>query len=419
MTTRIGHTFGKERGKMGPLSGIRVLDFSRAIAGPYGSMILGDLGAEIIKIETPEGDFSRVSAGPSHKGENFYYLAFNRNKKDIVLDLLTESGKEAFYDLVKVSDVVCNNFRADSMERLGAGYDTLRKINPRIIYCSITGYGPTGPSKARPAYDIAILAASGILSVTGEPDGRPVRPGVPIADESGGLFAVIGILAALAERQRTGKGKKIDISLMDTCLSLLCYQLSYYFTTGIVPRPSGNSGHLILVPYGVFQAKKGYIALGVCWPRITRAIGAEWLADDPRFKDLQARQEHRDELNAIIEEQMAKADADDWMEIFKVEDIAAAKVATLDEVAVDPQVLHQKMILTMEHSLGGEIKLAGNPIKIEGIKEEEFTPPPTLNQHQQQILSGLLGYSDEKIRKLREEESANTAQRLQHIQKVL
>ncbi|MFC2035596.1 CaiB/BaiF CoA transferase family protein [Chloroflexota bacterium] len=404
---------------MGPLSGIRVLDISRAIAGPYGSMILGDLGAEVIKIETPEGDFSRVSAGPSHKGENFYYLAFNRNKKDIVLDLFTKSGREAFYDLVKVSDIVWNNFRTGSMERLGADYDTLREINPKVIYCSITGYGPTGPSKDRPAYDIAILAASGILSVTGEPDGRPVRPGVPIADEVGALFAVIGTLAALAERQRTGRGQKIDISLMDACISLLGYPLSYYFTTSIVPRLLGNSGHLILVPYGVYKTKKDYIALGVCWPRIARALSADWLADDPRFKDLQARQEHRDELNAIIEEHLAKAEADDWMEIFKVEDIAAAKVVSLDEVAVDPQVLHQKMILNMEHPLGGEIKLVGNPIKVGGISEEEFTPPPTLNQHQRQILSELLGYSDEKIRGLREEEAENTVQRLQRIQKVL
>jgi len=404
---------------MGPLSGIRVLDFSRAIAGPYGCMVLGDLGAEVIKIESPEGDISRVSAGPAHHGENFYYLAFNRNKKGITLDLLTQSGKEAFYDLIKVSDIIWSNYRAGSMARLGADYDTLLKINPGIIYCSITGYGPSGPAQERPAWDIAVLAASGVISVTGEPDGRPVSPGVPVADEAGGLFSVIGVLAALAERQRTGKGQKIDVSLMDACLSLLCYPFSYYFITGTVPRPLGNSGHLILVPYGVYKTKQGYIALGVCWPRITRAIGADWLADDPRFKDLQARQEHRNELNAIIEEQLAKAEADDWMEIFKIEDIAAAKVATLDEVATDPQVLHQNMILNMEHPSGGAIKLTGNPVKMEGISEKEYTPPPTLNQHEDEILSGLLGYSDDKIKKLRKEAVENTAQRLQHIQKVL
>ena len=404
---------------MAPLSGIRVLDFSRAISAPYGSMILGDLGAEIIKIETPEGDLSRVSAGPTHKGENFFYLSVNRNKKGIVLDLLTESGKETLYDLVKISDIVLSNFRSGSMERLGADYDTLCQINPRIIYCSLTAYGPSGPAMDRPGYDVTVLAASGILGLTSEPDGRPVRPGVPIADNAGGLFMAVGILAALAERQRTGKGKKIDISLMDACISLLGYPLSYYFTTNTVPKPLSNSGHLILVPYGLYKTKKGYVAFGACWPRITRAIGADWLADDPRFKDLEARQKHRDELNAIMEEYLAKVEADDWIEIFKVEDIAAAKVATLDEVIADPQVLHQKMILTMKHPLGGEIKLAGNPVKIDGISEEEFTPPPTLNQHEHEILSELLGYSDEKIRKLREEEVANTERRLQHIQKVL
>lgn len=403
---------------MGPLSGIRVLDFSRAISGPYGSMILADMGAEVIKIETPEGDFSRVSAGPNHKGENFYYLAFNRNKKDVVLDLLTASGREAFYDLVKISDIVWNNFRAGSMERLGAGYDTLSRVNSRVIYCSITGYGSSGPSKDRPAYDISILAASGILSITGDPDGHPVRPGVPIADEAGGLFAVIGTLVALAERQRTGKGQRVDISLMDSCISLLSYPLSYYFNTDIIPKPFGNSGHPILVPYGVYKTKRGYIALGVCWPRITRAIGADWLADDPRFKDLQARQEHRNELNAIIEQRLGRAEADDWMEIFKVDDIAAAKVANLEEVVNDPQVLHQKMVLTMQHPLGGEIKVSGNPIKMTGISEKEFTPPPTLNQHESEILAGLLGYSKEKIGRLREEEVENTRRRLEHIAKV-
>ncbi|MFC1995008.1 CaiB/BaiF CoA transferase family protein [Chloroflexota bacterium] len=404
---------------MGPLSGIRVLDLSRAIAGPYGTMVLGDLGAEIIKIEAPEGDMSRLSAGPSYKGENFYYLAFNRNKKSIVLDLLTKSGKKVFYDLVKISDIVLNNFRAGSMERLGADYDTLCKINPRIICCNITGYGHSGPSSQRPAYDITVLAASGIISVTGDPDGRLVRPGIPIADEGGALFAVIGVLAALAERQNTGKGKRIDVSLMDSCISLLAYPFSYYFTTNIVPKPFHYSAHPVIVPYGLYKTKKGYVALGVCWPRVTRAIEADWLADDPRFKDLKARQEHRDELGVVIEECLAIAEADEWMEIFKIEDIPAAKVTTIDEAATDPQVLHQKMILTLEHPLGGKIKLTGNPVKMEGVSEEEFAPPPTLNQHQHQILSGLLGYTDEKIRKLREEEKENTAKRLNHIQKVL
>ncbi len=403
---------------MGPLSGIRVLDCSRAIAGPYGSMILGDLGAEIIKVETPEGDFSRVSAGPSHKGENFYYLAFNRNKKALVLDLLTPMGKEAFYDLVNISDIVWHNFRSGSMERLGLGYDTLSKINPRVIYCSITGYGDSGLYANLPAYDINILAASGILSLTSCEDGRPVRPGVPIADEAGSLFAIIGVLAALAERQHTGKGQEVKISLMDCCVSLMGYPLSYYFSSGITPKPIANSGHLILAPYGVFKTKKGYIALGVCWPRITRAIGADWLKDDPRFINLEARLQYRNELNTIIESYLSEAEADEWIGILRIEDIAAATVATVEEVAHNPQVLYQNMIFSMKHPLGGEIKLAGNPVKMNSISEEEFTPPPVKNQHECEILSGLLGYSDDKIEKLREEEAVNTSRRLKHIQKV-
>lgn len=402
----------------GPLSGIRVIDLSRVIAGPYGSMVLGDLGAEIIKIESSEGDISRVSAGPKHMGENFYYLAFNRNKRDIVLDISTPGGRQALYDLVKVSDIVWNNFRAGSMERLGAGYEDLARINPRIIYASITGYGPTGPDKDRPAYDIAVLAASGILSVTGEPGGRPTRPGVPIADQAAGLFTAIGVLAALEERRRTGRGKKVDVSMMDACISLLCYPLMYYFVTGIVPGPIAYSGHLILIPYGVFKTRKGYIALGVCWPRITRAIGAEWLADDPRFKTLDERQKHRDELYALFEKYLAAADAEDWMEIFKVEDIAAARVASLDEVVVDPQVLHQNMVLSMEHPLGGQIRQAGNPVKMDGIDESRYIAPPSLNQHEHEILSGLLGYSEEQIARLHAEAKENTARRLEHVQKV-
>ena len=383
----------------GPLSGVRVLDLSRAIAGPYGAMILGDLGAEVLKIEPPEGDISRFSAGPTYKGENFFYLAFNRNKKNIVLDLGTNSGKEAFYDLVKKSDVVWDNFRPGSMERLGADYETLKEINPRIICSSIPGYGPTGPPKDRPAFDVVILAASGILSLTRKPGGTPVRPSAPIADMAGGLFATIGVLAALT-------------------VSLLSYQFSYYFCSGTVPKPLSNSGHVVTVPYGVYKAKEGYVALGACWPRITRAIGADWLADDPRFMDMSIRREHRDELNAIVEEHLSEAGAGDWLNIFKVEDIPADKVKSLDEVATDPQVLHQKMILTMKHPLGGEIKLAGNPVKAARVSEEEFTPPPTMDQHGHEILSELLGYSEAKIAALKDEEKAHTEERQAHVRKV-
>jgi formyl-CoA transferase/CoA:oxalate CoA-transferase len=402
----------------GPLSGIRVLDISRAIAGPYGAMILGDLGAEVIHIEPPDGEISRFRAGPNYKGESFHYLSWNRNKKNMVLDFSTKLGKEAFFDLVKISDILLNNFRPGSMERLGADYDTLKKINPRIIYVSITGYGPSGPFKGRPAFDVAILGHSGVLSVTGEPGGIPVRPGPPLADMGGGIFAVIGALAALHERDRTGKGRKIDVSMQDVCISLLAYHFCQYFITGVAPKPLDHSGHAFSVPYGVYKTKKGYIAIGPSWPRIARAIGADWLIDDPRFKEWNGRDEHREELNAIIEEHLAKAEAEDWVELFEAEDIPAGLIKSIDEVVVDPQVLHQKMILTLKHPLGGEVKLAGNPIKMEGLSEEDYTAPPTLDQHGHEILSGLLGYSEEKIKKLKQEEKENAEERLRHVRKV-
>jgi len=402
----------------GPLSGIRVLDISRAIAGPYGAMILGDLGAEVIHVEPPEGEISRFRAGPNYKGESFHYLSWNRNKKNMVLDFSTKLGKEAFFDLVKISDIVWNNFRPGSMERLGADYETLQKINPRIIYVSITGYGPSGPFKGRPAFDVAILGHSGVLSVTGEPGGVPVRPGPPIADMGGGIFAAIGVLSALYDRERTGKGRKIDIAMQDACISLLSYHFCEYFCTRVVPKPLSHSGHAFSVPYGVYKTKKGFIAIGPSWPRIARAIGADWLIDNPKFKDWTGRDEHREELNAIIEEYLAKADAEDWVALFEAEDIPAGLIKNIEEVAVDPQVLHQKMILSLRHPLGGEVKLAGNPMKMEDLSEENYTAPPTLDQHGHEILSGLLGYSEEKIKKLKQEEKENAPERLRHVRKV-
>lgn len=277
---------------MGMLEGVRVIAFSHAISGPYGTMILGDLGAEIIKIEPPEGESSRATSGPFFEGETFFNLAFNRNKKCITLDIGTESGKEAFLDLVKISDVLVNNYRAGALERAGINYDFLKKVNPKIIYCNIVGYGSSGPYQERPAYDVVTLAESGALSVSGQPGERPLRPGIPLADMAGSLFAAIGILAALRKREQISEGSKIEISLLSATMSLLAYQFSYYWVSGVVPKPIDRSGHLMSVPYGVYKTKDGYIALGACWPRIARVIRADWLIEDPRFKDIHARMRH-------------------------------------------------------------------------------------------------------------------------------
>jgi len=401
-----------------PLDNVRILDLSRAISGPYGAMLLADLGADVIHIEPPEGDISRFESGANYKGESFHYLSWNRNKKSLVLDLSTKSGKEAFYDLVKISDVVWNNFRAGAMKRLAADHNTLKSLNPRIISVSITGYGASGPNKDRPAYDIAILGNSGVLSLTGEPGGTPVRPGPPIADMGGGIFAAIGVLAALVEREHTGLGRSIDISMQDTCISLLSYYVCQYFLTGIVPQPLDHSGHAFSVPYGVYKTKKGYLTIGPSWPRIMRAIGTEELIDDPRFKDWTARDKHRVELNKIIEERLSQADAEDWLRILEAEDIPAGVVKDIGEVVVDPQITSRNMLLHLKHSLGGEITLAGNPIKMDGVFEKDYTAPPTLNQQQTEILSGLLGYSSEKITKIKQEELENTKKRREHVRKA-
>ncbi len=402
----------------GPLSGYRVIDLSRAIAGPYGAMLLADLGAEVIKIESPIGDPSRKVAGPEHGGELFYYMAFNRNKKGVTLDLGTESGKEAIYDLVKISDVVWDNFRPGVMKRLGFDYKTVKKITPGIISCSVSGYGATGPYATRPSYDITALALSGVMSITGEPGGRPVRPGPPIIDLAGGMFGALGVTSALTQRERTGEGQKIDVSLLDSSISLLAYELSYYFCSGIVPQPLG-SGHLAILPYGVYECKdNSYIALGPVWPRLARVIGADWMIDDPRFKSGRERVKHREEFNHTIEEYLAKAPASDWLELFNAEDMACALINNLAEAAADPQVLHRNMILTLPHSLGGEIKLAGNPIKMPAIDESGHTAPPTMGQHNTEVLSGILGYSEEKIEKLKEEEEEHREEMERRVRKT-
>lgn len=401
----------------GPLSGIRVLDLSRVTAGPFAAMILGDLGAEVIKIEVPGGDASRGTSGPNIHGESFHYLAYNRNKKSVELDIMTESGRDAFYDLVGLSDVVLDNFRPGAIERLGADYETLKKINPRIITCSLTGFGPSGPYRDRQSYDPIPLGIVGFLSLTGEPGRPPVRPQPYVADLSAGLYAVVGILAALVGRVQTGVGQKVETSQIDAAMSLLTSFIPHYSLSGIVPQPLG-SGHPAAIPFGVFPTKEGYLTLGLCWPRICRVLRLEHLIDDPRFSTLEARIKNRNELNALLTEAFMKEKAEDWLEVLYAEDIPAGPVNTLDKAVVDPQIVHNKMILTLKHPLGGEVKLAGNPVKMPNVTEAEYTAPPTLGQHTHDILSGLLGYSQEKIQKLKKEQAEHAPALQEHIRKV-
>jgi crotonobetainyl-CoA:carnitine CoA-transferase CaiB-like acyl-CoA transferase len=394
----------------GPLSGVRVLALEQVLAGPYGSMVLGDLGAEVIKIEPPRGEGIRVSKPPPfHKGEPSYFLAFNRNKKSIVLDLMTETGRDAFYDLVRLSDVVWDNNRAGVMERLRADYDTLRHINPRIICCSVTGYGSSGPYAAEPSYDIIAQGMAGLLLQTGQPGGPPIKPAPALADISGALFGALGVVAALWHRERTGHGQRVETNLLDGAMALLSMHYAAYFLSGVVPPPIG-AGHLQAIPFGAYRTKDGWITIGASWPRIASTLNIEWVLDDPRFTTLEDRLKNRKELEAVITEALSQMDSQTWLEILRADDIAAGPVYNLDQAPQDPQIQHNSMILTLDHSLGGKIKLVGNPIKMPSIRTEEYTAPPTMGQHTHQVLTELLGYSPGKINKLEAEQKRHSAQ---------
>ena len=401
----------------GPLSGTRVLALSQFIAGPYGSMVLGDMGAEVIKIEPPEPAANRTLPGPSHKGESFYHLAFNRSKKSVALDLRTKMGYEAFCDLVRISDVVWSNFRPESIKNIGADYDTVKKINPKIISCCITGFGLAGPYRDRPSFDIGGLAMSGVMSVTGEPDGPPLKPGVPMGDITTGILSALGVCAALVQRERTGHGQLVDVSLLDSCMATLVYEFSHYFCGGTVPKALG-SRHLALVPYNAYNTKNGWIVIGPSWPRLARVLGLEWMIDDPKFSTQSARLQHQEKFEELIQEKLMEAPAADWLELMNLEDIAAAPVNTLDKTVVDPQVQHRNMVLELDHPLSGKVKLVGNPLKMPGsINDSNYLPPPTIGQHNYEVFGELLGYSKEKINELLGQGEAHKEELSQHLHK--
>lgn len=384
----------------GLLSGVRILDLTRMLAGPYGTLLLADMGAEVIKIEAPSGDFTREGTHITLGGVNAYFLSINRNKKSLVLDLKSARGREIFYELVKVSDVVVDNLRPQALKKLRCDYEDLRRFNPRIISCSLSGFGHTGPYKDRPAFDLNIQAMGGGMSITGEKGRGPVRMGLPMGDLAGGIFAALGIVSALHHRDQTDKGQKLDISLLDCQISLASYLAAYYFIGGLIPGPQG-SGHESVVPYEAFAARDIWIVVACptpkFWEGLCRALGLEELITDERFDDALKRNEHHGELIAILQEAFLKKTGDEWLKTLAEEGVPCAPVNTLDRALSDPQVLHRNMVVEIQHPRLGQFKLAGNPIKANEI-EEVFEAPPDLGQHTEQILRGLLGYSEEKIR---------------------
>lgn len=390
-----------------PLDGVRVLDLSIAFAGPFGSMMLGDLGAEVLKIEPPEGgDYARAFPPYFLHGDSVYFLSVNRNKKSLALNLKAPAGREILYELVKRSDVVFDNHRPGVLERLGADYATLKAINPRIIYCAISGFGQDGPYRDRPAYDIIIQAMGGGMSMTGEPGGPPCRMGLSMGDLAGGMFATQAVLAALYARERTGTGQAIDLSLLDCQIALLAYHLSYYHFSGKVPEPIGT-GHPTLVPLRAFRTKDLWLVIDAhddhFFVRLCKVLGVPQLAQDPRFVTGAKRLENKQQLHALIEGIFLTKTADEWLKDLIAEGVPAGPVNTVDRATTDAQVLQRNMLITLEHPRGGQVKAAGNPIKLSAMPAESFQYPPALGQHTVEILGGLLGCPQEKIERLRAE----------------
>ncbi len=395
---------GEPGSRPGPLHGIRVLDLSRVLAGPFCSMILADLGAEVIKIEEPgTGDQTRTIP-PFVEGVSHYFVAINRNKKSMVVDLKSPEGREVALALTEKSDIVIENFRAGVMQRLGLDYETLKTRNPRIILCSISGFGQTGPMAGKPSFDLISQALSGVMSINGEPDGPPTKLGLPMGDLAGGLWGAIGVLAALQHRHARGEGLHIDLSLLESLMGLLGYLSEIHLMTGEIPGRVG-SGHHNVVPYGRFPVKDGHIVLAIhvgnFWRKFADAIGRPDLIEDVRFRTTTDRRDNRGELEAIAREVLATKSRAEWQAIFDAADVPHAPVNDVKE-ALDQDIVRARgFVAEVNQPPIGPLKMTETPLKFAGqFEDRTLHPAPDLGEHTRNILAGLLGYSDERIERL-------------------
>ena len=386
-----------------PLSGIRVIDLGRHLAGPTAAMWLGDLGADVIKIENPgKGEDARSSGPPFFNGESAFFLAANRNKRSLALNLKVPEGQEVFRKLAATADVIVENFRPGVMDALNIGYERVSATNPGVIYCSISGFGADGPFAGRPGLDQIIQGVSGLMSITGFEGGEPTRVGIPIADLLTGLFGAYGVLAALQARQQTGRGQRVETSLLESMVGMLAFQATRYLNGGDVPPPAGNH-HPINAPYGVFRSKDGYLTVGGTgdkrWPILCKTIGAPELLEDERFKTNGGRHANRMELAELISAKLQARTSAEWEPILNDAGVPCGTILGVGDALDHPQVRHRDMVVEIEHPTAGLLHLLGLPVKLSATPGGVRHAPPVLGQHSTEILSDL-GLSADEIEAL-------------------
>ena len=392
-----------------PLSNIKVLDLTHMLSGPYGSMILADMGCDVIKIEPPlkgEGTRRLLENDPdySHNGMGAYFYTLNRNKKSVAIDLKNEEGLEIFYALIKEVDVVISNFSAGVTKKLKIDFDTLKTINPKIITCTVSGFGETGPNFKRPAFDQIAQALGGGMSITGLSAQDPMRAGIPIGDLGGGMFAVMGIQAAIINRSESGLGQHVDISMLDCQISMLNYMATMHTMSGLIPEPIGNS-HFVHMPYNTFHTKDFPIVIAAVgdqfWPRLLKIFKDPKLKN-PIYEKAIERQKNKKEIENILQKELLNELSEYWLDELEKESVPCARVNNLEQAINDEQVQYRNMLVDVAHPEGGSVKVPGNPIKLSSYENEEYSSPPLLGEHTKEVLQKWLNYSEEKLSKLHE-----------------
>lgn len=385
----------------GPLKGMKVIEMAHIMAGPVTGLMLADMGADVIKVERPNGDDTRRFLPPDIEGESAAFMMMNRNKRGIRLDLKTEAGKAALIRLIEGADCLIENYRHDTMEKLGLGYDELKKINPGLIYCEISGFGRTGPYRERGGFDLIAQGMSGLMSITGEAPGRPpVKVGAPVSDITAGILGAMGCAAAYAHKLKTGEGQRVDTSLFEAGITHTYWQSAICFATGTAPGPMG-SAHPLNAPYEAFRTADGWLNLGAAnqtnWERMLKVIDAEHLAENPNFATNRTRMENRAELADALAPYFKPQTTQHWLEVLEAAGVPAGPVLAIDEMHADPQTIARDMVPEVEHPVAGTVKTIGAPVKFHGTPAGVKRPAPVLGQHTEEVLAEA-GFSADEIR---------------------